>query len=233
MPSPFAAHFQRVSAEKAAAKADPGQSMAGLGIYNTMLVKLRADRARLKQVQSIASKIKVKRELLPDYAEYVAGVLEGGRGGQDDVLATILVWRIDAEDYAGALDIARYVIQHKLALPDEFSRTPATILAEEFAKTAQKTLDAGGKFDPDQLAQVLEVIDGHDMPDQVRAKLFKALGNALLKKAKKPSKKDLVRALECLREALRLDANVGVKRQLTDLERQVSISTAGDDAGGK
>jgi hypothetical protein len=233
MPSPATLHFQRVSAALAAAKVDPGQSMTGLGIYDTHLVKLRADRARLKQFQSIEAKIKVKREILPDYQEYVAGVLEAGRGGQDDVLATILVWRIDVEDYAGALDIARYVIRHKLTLPDEFSRTPAAILAEEIAKAAQKAMDTGGKFDPDQLGQVLELIDGHDMPDQVRAKLLKALGYALLKKSKKPAKKDQARALEAWREALRLDSNVGLKRTIADLEKQVSISAAGNSAGGE
>lgn len=232
MPSPFATHFQRVSAAKAAAKADPGQSMEGLGIYNTMLVKLRADRARLKQVQSIASKISVKAELLPDYAEYIAGVLEAGRGGQDDVIATVLVWRIDVGDYAGALDIARYVLQHKLALPDEFSRSPATIVAEEFAKAAQKSLDAGGGFAPDQLAQVLELIDGYDMPDQVRAKLLKAHGLALLTAKRKPTKDEQKRAQAALRQALALHSGVGVKRQLAELDKQLANSAAGT-AGGE
>ncbi|CAC9221882.1 Phage small terminase subunit [Pseudomonas aeruginosa] len=91
--------------------------MDGLTSYELMLAKLQQDQLRLKQVQSQQNKAKVKAELLPDYAPYVEGVLAAGQGAQDDVLVTIMVWRFDAEDYAGGLDIAEYVLRHNLQTP--------------------------------------------------------------------------------------------------------------------
>lgn len=36
------------------------------------------------------------------------GVLEQGKGAQDDILMTVMLWRLDTGDIAGALEIARY-----------------------------------------------------------------------------------------------------------------------------
>lgn len=122
MASPARRHFQRVSASLAAASAAPGETLAG-SAYELMLAKLATDRRRLKSIMSIERKIEVKRvELLPEYVDYVAGALAGGRGAQDDVLTTVMIWRVDAGDYAGALDIARYAIAHRMTLPDQYDR---------------------------------------------------------------------------------------------------------------
>jgi len=48
-----------------------------------MARKLDDDRRRLKDIQSTERKIDVKREILPDYDDYVAGVLAGNAGVQD------------------------------------------------------------------------------------------------------------------------------------------------------
>ncbi|STH42997.1 small terminase subunit [Escherichia coli] len=44
-------------------------------------------------------------ELLPKYAAWAEGVLAAGGAQQDDVLMYVMLWRIDAGDYAGALEI--------------------------------------------------------------------------------------------------------------------------------
>src|SRR5690606_4249301 len=100
---------QRKRAAAEAAQAEPALTMAGATAYEMQLAQLQQDRLRLKQVQSGEAKAELKRQLLPDYAPYVDGVLAAGRGAQDEVLTTIMVWRIDAGDYTGALAIARYV----------------------------------------------------------------------------------------------------------------------------
>lgn len=89
-----------------------------------------------------------------------------------------MVWRMDAGDFAGALDIAEYVIQHALLMPDRFERTTGTIVAEEIAEVALKAQKAGGTFDVKLLLRTEQIAGEEDMPDQAKAKLHLALGKA-------------------------------------------------------
>jgi len=227
MPSLAQRHYMRVTAAQASATGEPGQSLAGATGYELMLAKLATDRRRLKEVQSIERKRLVKLEVLPEYADYVAGALEGGRGAQDDVLVTVMVWRIDVGDYAGALAIAAYALTHGLTLPDQYERTLATAVAEEFAEAALAGLKAEKQFDVEQLYKVADLTDKHDMPDVVRAKLYKAIGYAL---DAYPSL-----ALSYLRRALELHDKIGVKQDITRLEKAVNAAieaAQGTPAGG-
>lgn len=225
MKSPAQRHFERVRAEQAAASREPGQSLAGASQYELMLAKLSTDKRRLKSIHSIARKIEVKREVLPDYADYIAGALEGGRGGQDDVLMTIMIWRVDTGDYDGALDIARYALQHGLTLPEQYERSTAAAIAEEFADAALAAMRDGGSFDANQLNEVRELTASTDMHDQIRAKLHKALGQACMKAIGDESLDDVhdwaraAQAVQNFKTALQLDERAGVKQTITRLER--------------
>jgi hypothetical protein len=227
MTSPARRHYEQVRAAKDAARTEPGKLPAGASHYELMLVKLTADRRRLKAVQSVARKIEVKREVLPEYANYVAGTLEGGRGGQDDVLMTVLIWRIDAGDYAGALDIARYALRHGLTLPDHYERSAAAAIAEEFADAALAALRDGGTFDAEQLNEVRELTEATDMHDPIRAKLHKALGLAAMQLIRDDQLDDAhdwaraAQAVQNLQTSLRLDARAGVKQTIARLEKML------------
>ncbi|CAE6861296.1 hypothetical protein R69658_07628 [Paraburkholderia aspalathi] len=235
MKSPAQRHYERVSAEEAAASAAPGESLAGVSAYELMLAKLATDRRRLKSIASIQRKIEVKRaELLPEYVDYVAGALAGGRGAQDDVLTAVMIWRVDTGDFAGALDIARYALAHRMTLPDQYDRPLATAIAEEFAEAAITACRNGGTFDIAQLAEVAQLTESADMHDQVRAKLHKAIGYACaaeLDEGESLVGVDVGRAHESLnnlRRALELDARAGVKQDIARLEKRLSIATGGD-----
>lgn len=235
MKSPAQRHFERVSAALAAASAAPGESLAGASRYELMLAKLATDRRRLKEIQAVSRKIEVKREVLPEYADYVAGALEGGRGAQDDVLMTVMVWRIDAGDYAGALPIAEYALTHKLTMPDQYDRSTATVIAEEFAEAALNGFKADQEFPAVRLAQVIALTESHDMPDQVQAKLLKAYAFALIRGAGDvigPDRPVYEAALEQMRRAVTLDPRVGVKNDIKAIEKALS-QAAGDNAGGE
>lgn len=215
MKTPAQRHFQRVSAQLAAtaAAADGGDSMAGSSVYELMLAKLHTDRRRLKAIQSVERKVDVKQELLPDYAEYVDGVLAGGRGVQDEVLVNIMVWRIDVGDFDGALAIAAYALEHGMKMPDQYDRTLATVLAEEVADRALDALKVDQAFDTQLLLQVTKLTDPHDMHDQVRAKLYKAIGLSL--------QSDPATALPYLERALQLFDRIGVKKDIARLQQQL------------
>lgn len=223
MSTPARQHFARKTAASQAAAVPSETAMAG-SAYELMQAALAEDRRRLKQIQSIEKKIEQKRKFLPEYAPYIAGVLESGTGAQDDVLTTVMTWRIDVSDFGGALAIARYVLAHNIALPDRFARTTATLIAEEVADQAARALIAGGEFDVDVLQEVDALTAEHDMPDEVRAKLSKATGLCLLKQVDfdavtqdtlPVAKKSLMQ----LQRALQLNGRSGVKKEIEKLER--------------
>ncbi|MBY5930776.1 terminase [Halomonas sp. DP8Y7-3] len=223
MTSPARRHFQRVSAAKAAG--DAGETPMQGPAYELMQAALFEDYRRLKSTQSMERKAEIKREILPKYADYVDGVLEAGQGAQDDVLMRVMLWRIDAGDIAGAVTIARYALTHDLNPPDQFERSTAAIIAEEVADQGLKQLD---EEDADVLALLKQLIDAEnmtrqaDMHDQVRAKLFKALGYA------QRAAGQLVEAQSSLERALALNDKVGVKKDLERIGREFKQQNAGD-----
>ncbi|EIU5544097.1 terminase, partial [Pseudomonas aeruginosa] len=99
--SPAKAHFLRVTAAQEAAATAPHQGMEGANAYELQLAQLYQDRSRLKNIQSGEGKAALKVELLPAYQPYISGVLQAGKGAQDEVITTVMLWRIDAGDYAG------------------------------------------------------------------------------------------------------------------------------------
>ncbi|WP_332763123.1 terminase endonuclease subunit [Pseudomonas koreensis] len=229
MTNPCRRHFVRVSAAIEAAAANPTQTMAGATAYEHQLNQLLQDRLRLKQVQSNQGKAELKRQLLLDYIPYVQGVLEGGKGAQDEVLTTIMVWRIDAEDFSGALDIADYVLKHKLIMPDRFERTTGCLVAEEVATVALKSLKVGEPFELAILKRTAELTDAEDMPDQARAKLFLAMGRVTLEGVTdeglgQPGQVQAGIAL--LKKAIDLHDACGGKKDLERTERLLNKLTA-------
>lgn len=227
-------HFQRVTAAQASASAADGEPIDA-SAYELMLAKLAEDKRRLKEIQSVERKIEVKRKLLPDYEPWVEGVLEAGRGGQDAVLMTVMVWKIDTGDFAGALHIAAYALRYGLVLPDQYKRDVPTLVAEEIAEQALAAHSAGGDFDLGVLADAQHQTEAHDMPDEVRAKLAKAMGLFLARAAGEPPHTGgaygyLEGALEHLRRAVQLHDRVGVKKDIERLERAMKQCLAQGDA---
>lgn len=216
----------RKRAAQEAAKAAPAATMEGATSYELQLAKLTQDRLRLKQVQSNEGKAELKRQLLPEYAPYVEGVLSAGNGAQDEVLTTVMVWRIDAGDFEGALAIAAYVLKHNLVMPDRFERTTGCLIAEEVAEAANKALKADQPFDLDLIAETFALTAEQDMPDEVRAKLHLALARGSLAqvddKAEKLDEKALAyvgAAIANFTRALELHAGCGGKKELEAAQR--------------
>ncbi|MCS4260210.1 small terminase subunit [Pseudomonas protegens] len=232
MTNPCRRHFQRVTAAVAAAAvAGPALTMDGATIYELHLAKLQQDYLRLKQVQSTEGKAELKRQLLPEYEPYVEGMLAEGKGAQDQVLTTLMVWRMDAGDFKGALDIAAYVIEHQLLMPDRFERTTGTIVAEEIAEAALKAQKAGGSFDLELLLRTEQITTKEDMPDQARAKLHLAIGKALSAQVADDAPADtalqpLEQAKTHLARAIELHSNCGGKKDLERVERLLKKHTA-------
>ncbi|EHQ6214513.1 terminase, partial [Escherichia coli] len=112
--------------------------------HEQVLHQLRLAQMQLKGIQSNVARAELKKHLLPDFEGWIEGTLAGDSGRQDEVITTMMVWAIDCRDYPLALRIGEYVIRHGLALPDNFGRDAATVLAEEItdAVLTQATTDS-------------------------------------------------------------------------------------------
>ena len=145
---------------------------------NLQLIRLTEHRKQLKAVQSVERKVSLKQEFLPEYADWVRGLLDNAddlpKGEPNDVLTTTMVWSIDAGAIPEALATAEVVLARSIPLPAQFDRQAPVLIAEEIAEAAMKAVKSNDAFDRDWLQQTMLLTEDHDMPDEVRAKLFKA-----------------------------------------------------------
>ncbi|EBV0789237.1 terminase, partial [Salmonella enterica subsp. enterica serovar Richmond] len=134
-----------------------------------------------------------------------------GRGAQDDIVMTVMLWRLDAGDIAGALEIAPYAL--KYGLTSDHRRTTPYMLVEEVALAAQRLRDAGESVDLSWLQTTIDLTDGADVPDMVRARLHKVTGLTLRDAGMNAE------ALAQFQRAMQLDRNAGVRKEIERLER--------------
>ena len=242
--TPAQRHRARVLAAKAQAESPFGIEVQG-SEYELMMAKLATDKRTLKNMESVQLKRQAKAAMLPDYLPWIEGALTNGRGAKDLVLTTTMVWAIDAGAYGLALRMAAYAVQHNLPLPDQYHRSTAALLMDEFAgaylggQWSPIKPDASGMVPDDtHPAEHLTAVDGItqslDAPDQARAKLYKATAYAMLGKvqtAEEPALDDIpqetlggVQAL--LAQALKLDAQSGVKKDMERIERKLRALAA-------
>jgi hypothetical protein len=231
-------HRERTMAAKRSAAAVAGD-LAAMEDAATPYERLRARLGlcldELRGIQSIEAKIERKRTMLPEFDAWVEGVLDAAKEDdfqpiQDDIVTQVLVWLLDVGDYTRALPLGAHVLRYGLALPERFKRTAATMVAEEIADAALKAAGQDETFELEVLQAADELTANEDMPDEVRAKLKKAIGLELARYADAlpeqaadgaaGGKRGAVEAaLESLKRALALNPKVGVKKEIERLER--------------
>ncbi|HHH3032433.1 TPA: phage terminase small subunit [Serratia marcescens] len=218
MSSPARRHKHYIAAQQSASL-DEAASLSHLGNYDLLLFKMQQDLARLSGVESHETKAELKRGMLPTYMPWVAGVLQSDAGRQDAILMRVLVWFLDIGNLEYALDIGEYAIRHDLVAPDGFDRSTSCLLAEEIAAAAQRDLSAGRPLNTAQLQRAHQLLTNQDMPDRVKARLFKFVGYALRQDG------DAVLALDMLKKALLKDENSGVKTDIKQLEKAIQAGS--------
>lgn len=195
--------------------------------YQLLLMALGEDLRSLSNIQSIERKIEAKRTMIARFMPWVQGALEAEVPAQDEIVTTMLIWLLDLGCWTQAIVLGKHVLDNGLALPERYKRNPATLIAEEIAEAGLTTPPTA---DLNTLSLAQQLTEPHDMHDQVRAKLAKAIGLALAAQAEsfdpevetataggKPALIDA--ALTWLKTALRYDSKVGVKKAIEALER--------------
>ncbi|AXG42664.1 terminase [Photorhabdus laumondii subsp. laumondii] len=215
MLTPAQRHFQNVMAQRRGTQTETGDFTA----YEQMLYRLRLDKVKLENIQSKAAKAAVKQSLITSYQGWIDGVLSADTGLADDVITTLMIWNVDAGNIDEALRIAEYALRHKLSMPDEYKRTTATALVDEICDPVLVAFNRDPRVTPIDVSLLLRLdamTTEEDMPDLVRAKLFKAIGYSL-----RLDERTLESALAYLQQAITLFGNIGVKRDIELLQRTI------------
>lgn len=250
-------HRERMAARLTAATAGPamavsaGAPAAASGVLPaggaardpvTAQINMRftMDLRRLKGIKSVKAKVEAKREMLPEYAAWIEGwfsaLEQTGIAREDEIVTTMMVWKIDTGDYAGALELAEPLISHGVPLPARYARDTATLVVEEIAEAALTALSKGEDFPLSILQQTEALTAGADIHDEVNAKLFKAIGQEFLRRAElepDPDEKTVLQtnARAALMKARDLHERVGVKKDIDKLDRALRAAANTGTAG--
>lgn len=182
----------------------------------SMELKFFNDYEQLSNIQSISHKKELKAEFLPFYIPWIEGTIAEGVGAQDDMLVKLMVWCLDTHEFKVATDIAEYAFLNDFVMPEPFKRDVATVFVEQFSDEMlglEKDVDASNvSAHADLIQRAVEITTRQDMPDQVRAKLYRVLGDSL--KDAKPNE-----AIDAYEKAIKLDDKVGCKKDLEQLRK--------------
>lgn len=215
MLSPARRHRLQALAAKEAAKADEfGGVRPDASVYQLQLTELKNDIHVLRSIQSQEKRAEAKKELIPKHMPYVLGIVQSGaKVEQDEVITTIMLWCFDCGLFNQGLSLAEYALEQDLKMPDSFSRSTATVIVEEIGNASRVAHKAGEDFSLETLEKAFELTAEHDMPDEVRAKLYVALGRSSLKNEFYKA------AVSYFETALKLHENCGCKQELQKAEK--------------
>ena len=221
--------IHRLASQQAAQSAAENAHGKTVGTaYELQLAQLHQHRLRLKDMHSVEKKIEAKRAMLPEYDAYLDGVLQAQPGTQDNVVATAMVWHIDAGNFARGLQLAAYALASGIQPPDQYNRNLPTIVQDEVAEAI-----LSGKLSGQDAMQIaahaMALTNEADTPDQAKSKLYKAAGWAALGKTGTHDVDMATRTLKACKEALpllqramELDTRAGVKKDIERLERRIA-----------
>ncbi len=213
-------HKKRILAQQQAEKAAETQAetMANMGEYEQMLVQLAEHKQQLSAIRSVKDKIALKHEIIPVYQDYISGVLKSASGVQDDVLMHVFVWACDAGEIDLALELGDYALNHDLKMPAQFERDVPSFFIEEMAEAKIEDADTRLKALRDVEYQTTDI----DVHDDIRAKLYKGLGEA------SDTLGDIEGALGYFNTAIEFDDKIGVKTRVKQLEKMIKEKAQGD-----
>lgn len=199
--------------------------------YQQLLAALHENLRTLHGIESIENKIAFKAKAIDAYLPWCEGALtidEGTHAPQDEIVVTMMIWALDIARWELALDLAQHITSHGLQMPAHYHRGAAGMVVSEMADAA---IEATGTIPHELLERARFFANSFDMKDNYRARLHRALGDSRAHQAEnfdptadsamaggKPALVDA--ALGDYRRALKLDSNVGVKKQIEQLERE-------------
>lgn len=215
MTTPAKRYREQCAAIAAAQEVD----LTTLTPYQRLLKQLHTDKSILKNIKSHQDKQQAKADLLPQYAEWLQGVLTSGTIAENDhITPTLLVWQLDCGLLNETMPLAQIAINSKAESPDEFQRSLPEIIVEQYAEQ----ISAGAEITPENVNVLVgwateKSENGqhvHNLPDLIRAKMLKAAGEYF--EDAEPSNQELV--LSLYSQAVEYNNKIGLKKKIAQLQ---------------
>lgn len=231
------AHKRRVIADGPAAvsagapmaySADTALSSPANARKHLKLMKdaLAGDLERISAINSREQRQMLKRdELLPKYLEYVQRYRESGLNFPNPVLAYVLVWLFDTEQFTQGLELADFGMSQGQALPERFDRDIPTFVADAVIDWAEAEFKARRSPEP-YVSNLLPRVDGEwQLFERIPARYHKLLGLIAL------NRQDWPVAIAHFERAEALYESIGVGTRLNDCRRALAKVQAKENAG--
>lgn len=185
---------------------------------------LRKDIAEMKQMESFHHRAFAKREKIQKYWHHVSGVISQKEAVNDNITRMMLVWTADAMLIDEFLQIAKYMMQFDISLPNGFKTSLSSFITDQ-GKT-MVAHEGNEQFKPITATKaeninelITSIADAERQPnDESYAKFLKELGK---KVEALESLSALKRAKEYYEKALTLNEKVGVKQDLTQITKKI------------
>lgn len=177
---------------------------------SVFMAQFKAEFYQMGHIKSRARRKDVKRQVLGRHQEWLDSVMQRQQwqGDETNMFVWLTLWTLDIGEWKRGLDLARFALISGMTSPKEFNRSLAETVCEEIVGGILKAGDCHPYLN--LLEDLAALLKGHDMADQITAKLYKARGLAWM--TLEPSK-----ARDMLLKALAFDVEVGVKRHLNTL----------------
>lgn len=220
MLSPAAEHRMKASVARAASLPEPAapatpdrKSKPAIEPHHepVFMGQFKADYHQMTHIKSRTRRKEAKRAAVEKYQQWLTDFMhrQVWEAREINMFVWLMLWHIDAGDWWRGLELARFALAYGMCSPKDFSRTLAETVCEEIAGGILKSGNAADHAD--LLAELSKQVGGHDMADQIAAKLHKAQGLAMLNSDPEQARAQLLKALE-------LDSGAGVKRILKALD---------------
>jgi len=168
----------------------------------------------LKDMKSIQDRHAKKAEWLPEYLGYIDGCLAVSPAPQNTTLVHLMIWACDVNDFELAVRIAEYVVLNDMVMPEGYTRSTAEFVTEQCAEVFIDDTDLA-IANASLIERIINLGDGEQMVDEVRAKIYRALGDAL-------NQAQPMEAVSAYKNALRYNPKkAGCKKDLEQLEKRL------------
>lgn len=187
---------------------------------------LAGDLERISAINSREQRQLLKRdELLPKYLEYVQRYRESGLNFPNPVLAYVLIWLFDTEQFTQGLELADFGMSQGQALPERFDRDIPTFVADAVIDWAEGEFKARRSPEP-YVSNLLPHVDGEwQLFERIPARYHKLLGLIAL------NRHDWPVAIAHFERAEQLWESIGVGTRLNDCRRALAKAQAKENAG--
>ncbi len=170
------------------------------------LVELENDFKRLKAIDPIADKIKLKRDdLLPKWLplvnEYLDKVAQGEKTYENPLFSNSIMWLFDVGDFDRAIRYGLRAIELGQPTPDRIKRNWPTFIADAVFEWAEVEAEHGNSIEP-YFGDVFAKVTGQwKLHEAVTAKYYKLAGLQLLRDPVGEVKASAIGSVDTLQQA--------------------------------